>query len=76
MFKQGPPEREAQELRGISGEESGLRHVPEQPKDVKMKKLLAVLCAALMAGAVFAHSGGTDSQGCHYDRKTGIRHCH
>ncbi|CAN7590728.1 YHYH domain-containing protein [Acidovorax delafieldii] len=23
-----------------------------------------------------AHSGGTDSQGCHLDHKTGMRHCH
>ncbi|WP_227461464.1 YHYH domain-containing protein [Cupriavidus pauculus] len=25
---------------------------------------------------MWAHSGGTDSQGCHIDHKTGIRHCH
>ncbi|MCG5263359.1 MULTISPECIES: YHYH domain-containing protein [Burkholderiaceae] len=25
---------------------------------------------------MWAHSGGTDSQGCHMDHKTGIRHCH
>jgi hypothetical protein len=22
------------------------------------------------------HSGGTDSYGCHYNRKTGVYHCH
>ena len=76
MFKQKADQREAKEPQGISGEESGRRHVPEQPKDVKMKKLLAVLCAALMVGAVFAHSGGTDSNGCHHDRKNGGYHCH
>ncbi|WP_155770353.1 YHYH domain-containing protein, partial [Acinetobacter sp. NBRC 110496] len=24
----------------------------------------------------FAHSGGTDSSGCHTNSKTGDRHCH
>lgn len=61
---------------GVAGEESGGRRVPEQLGEVKMKKLIAVLCAALMAGAVFAHSGGTDKNGCHYDRKTGVYRCH
>lgn len=23
-----------------------------------------------------AHSGGTDQYGCHFDRRTGTRHCH
>lgn len=23
-----------------------------------------------------AHSGRTDQNGCHYDRRTGTRHCH
>lgn len=40
-----------------------------------MKALIAlfVLCAAL---GTQAHSGGTDSQGCHVDHKTGMKHCH
>lgn len=25
---------------------------------------------------VIDHSGRTAADGCHYDRKTGIRHCH
>jgi len=44
-----------------------------------MKKLLIALALAvvLMTGSISrAHSGRTDSQGCHVDKKTGIRHCH
>lgn len=40
-----------------------------------MKKLIIALLA-LAAGAAFAHSGGTDSSGCHYDHKRGGYHCH
>ena len=40
-----------------------------------MKYVLAIIVAASSALA-FAHGGGTDSQGCHVDHKTGIRHCH
>lgn len=40
-----------------------------------MKKLIAVLML-LASGAVLAHSGGTDSKGCHNDRRTGGYHCH
>lgn len=36
-----------------------------------------ILTAALLCtGLAYAHSGGTDKQGCHMDRKTGTRHCH
>ena len=40
-----------------------------------MKKMITI---ALFMGAsfAFAHSGGTDSNGCHHDRKTGSQHCH
>lgn len=40
-----------------------------------MKKLLAI---ALLLASTFAlaHSGGTDKNGCHHDRKTGGYHCH
>ena len=43
--------------------------------DKKMKKMITI---ALFMGAsfAFAHSGGTDSNGCHHDRKTGSQHCH
>lgn len=42
-----------------------------------MARIALILCF-LMAGAstAYAHSGGTDKNGCHMDRKTGIRHCH
>lgn len=31
----------------------------------------------LIAGTeALAHSGGTDSMGCHMDHKTGVYHCH
>lgn len=37
----------------------------------------AILIAALLCVSLaHAHSGGTDKQGCHMDRKTGTRHCH
>lgn len=29
-----------------------------------------------MQTMTIAHSGGTDSKGCHYNRKTGEYHCH
>lgn len=41
-----------------------------------MRKLLAAVALTAIASAAFAHSGGTDSMGCHTDHKTGIRHCH
>lgn len=41
-----------------------------------MKKVIAVVCTVLMSCSVWAHSGGTDSNGCHVDHKTGVRHCH
>ncbi|WP_439618328.1 YHYH domain-containing protein [Shinella sp.] len=28
------------------------------------------------ASVAFAHSGGTDANGCHHDRKRGGYHCH
>lgn len=46
-----------------------------------MKKLfaaaaLAVLSLSFVADDVWAHSGRTDKNGCHMDRKAGTRHCH
>ena len=43
-----------------------------------MKKLTTTIMIAfgLMAGAAWAHSGGTDKNGCHYNHKTGVYHCH
>lgn len=42
-------------------------------------KIMTLGLAAIMALAVapaLAHSGGTDSNGCHVQRSTGTRHCH
>lgn len=40
-----------------------------------MKKYIIVI-AAMAAAAAWAHSGGTDSRGCHLNHKTGVYHCH
>ncbi|WP_094030732.1 YHYH domain-containing protein [Pseudomonas guineae] len=44
-----------------------------------MKSLVAIIISAVLAASsatVFAHSGGTDSKGCHRNHKTGDYHCH
>lgn len=43
-----------------------------------MKKIFALSFMLVVGLSVFlmAHSGGTDSFGCHVDHSTGIRHCH
>lgn len=43
-----------------------------------MKRLAAIILAALTLSATmaWAHSGGTNSQGCHRNHKTGDYHCH
>jgi hypothetical protein len=44
-----------------------------------LMKLSAILIAALLSitsVAAFAHSGGTDSKGCHRNHKTNDYHCH
>ena len=45
---------------------------------MKNKIILASLLvgAILMSGLVMAHSGGTNSIGCHTDHSTGVYHCH
>lgn len=40
------------------------------------KKVIALLLVTLLSGAALAHSGGTNSQGCHKNHKTGDYHCH
>lgn len=40
-----------------------------------MKKFI-LLALVLVSSFAFAHSGGTDKDGCHNDRKAGTRHCH
>lgn len=41
----------------------------------KILTILSVLAIALPSIA-YAHSGGTDPNGCHHERKTGGYHCH
>jgi len=43
---------------------------------MKWGKVILWLCVALWIAGADAHSGRTDKNGCHMDRKTGIRHCH
>nr|WP_245635112.1 YHYH domain-containing protein [Marinobacterium profundum] len=48
-------------------------------KEFDMRKLSATLIAAVITLAsltAFAHSGGTDSKGCHRNHTTGGYHCH
>lgn len=45
-----------------------------------MKKIIAAVVLAIFGIAAtapaWAHSGGTDKNGCHRNHKTGDRHCH
>ena len=48
-------------------------------EETKMRHAISLLLAFLLSiGAVtaYAHSGGTDANGCHHDRKRGGYHCH
>lgn len=40
------------------------------------KFLIALIVVVLGTTAALAHSGGTDKNGCHNDRKYGGYHCH
>ena len=41
-----------------------------------MLRILAAIAALSWSGAVAAHPGGLNSEGCHNNRKTGDYHCH
>jgi len=41
-----------------------------------MRRIAIAAFLAVLSLAAFAHSGGTDSNGCHHDRKNGGYHCH
>lgn len=41
-----------------------------------MKAIFVAVIAAVLSVSAFAHSGGTDSEGCHTNHKTNERHCH
>lgn len=42
------------------------------------KKLMLIIAGIVVISSIsaFAHSGGTDGNGCHHNRKTGEYHCH
>jgi hypothetical protein len=41
-----------------------------------MKRKVAALLCATLAGYAQAHGGGLNAEGCHNNRKTGDYHCH
>lgn len=41
-----------------------------------MKNLFIAAVVLMLSAGAWAHSGGTDSSGCHMDHKNGTRHCH
>ncbi|NMQ29316.1 YHYH domain-containing protein [Candidatus Accumulibacter phosphatis] len=43
---------------------------------MKTISLFFAIAIAVVSGSAIAHSGGTDSKGCHTDHKTGGYHCH
>ncbi|WP_332774988.1 YHYH domain-containing protein [Polaromonas sp.] len=43
---------------------------------MKIAKVAALIIVLITSASVWAHSGGTDSNGCHHDRKRGGYHCH
>lgn len=43
---------------------------------MNQKTLLILLATFLISVVSFSHSGRTDSNGCHTNRKTGEYHCH
>ena len=49
----------------------------EREVAMRLKKILLITLAIVgTATAAFAHSGGTNSQNCHNNHKTGGYHCH
>ncbi|MDP1045295.1 YHYH domain-containing protein, partial [Klebsiella pneumoniae] len=62
---------------------SARRERSHEYKNMSMEQALMKLSALLIADlisissdAAFAHSGGTDSKGCHRNHKTNDYHCH
>lgn len=51
---------------------------PSSPEAAPMRTLtcVALTLIALLTSSAYAHSGGTDKNGCHRERATGTRHCH
>lgn len=38
--------------------------------------IIGIIMLLTVSTGAFAHSGGTDSNGCHHNHKTGGYHCH
>ncbi|WP_108004727.1 YHYH domain-containing protein [Mycoplana dimorpha] len=45
-------------------------------EDILRKVILALAVASSIASSAWAHSGGTDSNGCHTNHSNGTYHCH
>ena len=41
-----------------------------------IRTIVLIACVLLLGAVAFAHSGGTNANGCHTNRKTGDYHCH
>ncbi len=41
-----------------------------------MRLLILIIATLCLASIALAHSGGTNSDGCHHDHKRGGYHCH
>lgn len=41
-----------------------------------MKKIILAIALIASVSTAFAHSGRTNKDGCHNDRKNGTYHCH
>ena len=54
----------------------GRRNVRADNNGLAMKKILIGVMLVVLSSLALAHSGGTDSVGCHMDYRTGIWHCH
>jgi len=68
-------------MKAISHTLRSVRYLTDKKMSMEqaLMKLSAILIAALLSitsVAVFAHSGGTDSKGCHRNHKTNDYHCH
>ncbi|WP_343529308.1 YHYH domain-containing protein [Yokenella regensburgei] len=41
-----------------------------------MKKMILAVSILMFSTLIYAHSGGTNSEGCHTKKSTGEYHCH
>lgn len=69
------PEAQRKTLEAIA-HHSRILPVPDLGEENYMKKILLLIAAISFSLGAVAHSGGTDKNGCHQDRKNGGSHCH